>query len=241
MKAKPMLCNAAVARAIMDGLQTQDRRPIGNNRVWESDLVMDSETVNGKEASLGFEDAAGRWHKTEERAPHKPGDIIWLREPGRVVDFEYFPLRVDVEYLADRAAETVVMPERLQREDGLAGLPAWASETRGIPNGIFKEAARIFLKVTAVRVERIRDISIEDCVAEGVGGEETPCPVRSDKMHSDAWYDGEGCEACGALSARELFCAMWHELYPGSWERNDWVWVYEFERTEKPAGWPSCS
>ena len=64
------------------------------------------------------------------------------------------------------------------------------------------------------------------------------CPVRHDKMHSDAWYDGEGCEACGAPSARELFRQLWESIYPGSWERNDWVWVTEFERTERPEGWP---
>lgn len=35
MTIKPMLCKAPVVRAMLDGRQTQDRRPIGNDRVWE--------------------------------------------------------------------------------------------------------------------------------------------------------------------------------------------------------------
>lgn len=218
MKTKPMLCKGSVVRAIMEGLQTQDRRPIGNDRVWESDLVMDTDIVDGKEVSLGFEDASGRWHKTEERAPYQPGDIIWVREPGKVTAVgrgawgqKPFNLPIRVNYLADGTSLDMTLPNRFIRE---SGAPSWYRLSCGIPNGIFKEAARLFLKVTAVRVERIQDISQGDAEAEGMA-------------------DWEHYEC-----ARDEFKDLWCNLYPGSWESNEWVWVYEFERTERPAEWP---
>jgi hypothetical protein len=41
--------------------------------------------------------------------------------------------------------------------------------------------------------------------------------------------------------AKEAFRVLWDSLYPGSWERNDWVLVTEFERTERPADWPTAN
>ena len=97
-----------------------------------------------------------------------------------------------------------------------------------------KEAARIFLKVTNVRVEKLQDISEEDAIAEGI--------AVSSKVGSDGHYyykdynDTTDWPEVGWMHASTSFQTLWQSInakkYP--WESNPWVWVYDFERIEKP-------
>ena len=85
-----------------------------------------------------------------------------------------------------------------------------------------KEAARIFLRVTNVRVERLQDITVEDALAEG--------------MDKYIRLNGELDENSIITS----FIGIWNSTIKKSdldcygWNANPWVWVFEFERCEKP-------
>lgn len=70
-------------------------------------------------------------------------------------------------------------------------------------------ASRITLEVTAVRVERLQDISPEDCIAEGIPGGRGRIDITGD--YKDLWESING---------------------PGSWAANPWVWVVEFKRPQ---------
>ncbi len=94
-----------------------------------------------------------------------------------------------------------------------------------------KEAARIFLKVTNVRVERLQDISENDAIDEGIdffnhgyGGSPVGIWYRNYK------YGTNNC------SPKYSFQTLWDSINAKKhpWESNPWVWVYEFERIEKP-------
>lgn len=74
-----------------------------------------------------------------------------------------------------------------------------------------KEAARLFLRVTGVRVERLQDIDDDGVVAEGL-------KIGDD---FDVLWDS-------TIKKDDL------PLY--GWDANPWVWVIEFERREKPEG-----
>lgn len=63
------------------------------------------------------------------------------------------------------------------------------------------------IRITDIRVERIKSISRADCIKEG--------------LHLTMRNDAD---------SKDRFKWRWQEIYPGSWERNDWVWVIEFER-----------
>lgn len=86
-----------------------------------------------------------------------------------------------------------------------------------------KEAARIFLKVTDVRVERLQDMTLDDFLNEGIS-----IPYEAFNDPANAYMQG-----------KELFIHIWdstinkeqHNLY--GWDANPWVWVIEFERCEK--------
>lgn len=94
-----------------------------------------------------------------------------------------------------------------------------------------KEAARIFLKVTNVRVERLQEITDDGCIAEGV----YPSPCRK----CNATF---GCDTCSDEGYHETdgFSELWNSTIKKSdldrygWDANPYVWVIEFERCEKP-------
>lgn len=83
-----------------------------------------------------------------------------------------------------------------------------------------KEAARIWLKVTDVRAECMRDMTIEDMIREGI--------------------DTTGIiTTSGPINYRVVnrFEELWDSTVKEDWQKfasNPWVWVYEFERCEKP-------
>ncbi len=95
-----------------------------------------------------------------------------------------------------------------------------------------KGAARIFLEVTEVRVERLQDITQKDAKAEGSYLDRCEClPRRNDKTPIEKLFQQTGCHIHG----KEFRC-LWDSInakrgFP--WEDNPWVWVIEFERIEK--------
>lgn len=110
----------------------------------------------------------------------------------------------------------------------------WVRETVCMP----KKAARIFLRVKDVHVERLQEMTVLDAINEGCSG--TVCD------HADA-LPTIGCTECcntGWLeSPKAEFAQLWDktikptDLDTYGWEANPWVWVIEFERCEKPDGW----
>lgn len=89
-----------------------------------------------------------------------------------------------------------------------------------------REAARIWLKVTDVRVERLQEITPEQIIKEGTTG-----------------FDAEHLEVLGEHYDIP-FATLWDSTIKKSdldlygWAANPWVWVIEFEPCEKPDGWP---
>jgi len=115
-----------------------------------------------------------------------------------------------------------------------------------------KEAARIFLRVTDVRAERIQDIRDHDAIAEGAMFTDFGTYIPKGMISIDGgktyhqfnenqyagWsMESQFCPTQCHGTARGAFSEYWGKVYgKGAWERNDWVWVYTFERCEKPKG-----
>lgn len=83
-----------------------------------------------------------------------------------------------------------------------------------------KEAARIFLRVKDVRVERLQDMDEDAAIAEGVA--DSPAGTDSPLLRFTELWD--------KTIRRE-------DLREFGYHANPWVWVIEFERCEKPEGW----
>lgn len=87
-----------------------------------------------------------------------------------------------------------------------------------VPAAVTDPGQRIsetWLEVTRVRAERIQDITTEDARSEGY------ISVRHPASHF--W-----------MTPVDAFRSSWSKRYPGSWDRNDWVFVYDFEKVEAP-------
>jgi hypothetical protein len=88
-----------------------------------------------------------------------------------------------------------------------------------------REACRLFLRVTGVRVERLTKISEDDAMREG-------CRA------GDRYWNPESTPA---HSAKQSFMWLWNMLNAKRgylWCSDAWVWVYTFERCDRPQGWP---
>ena len=103
------------------------------------------------------------------------------------------------------------------------------------PYSMPKEAARIWLKVTDVRVERLQGITEEQACAEGTNHWDEAC------YENNGWHPTLGDpDSGGDCDIIVGFHKLWDSTIKKSeqdlygWEANPWVWVIEFERCEKP-------
>ena len=148
--------------------------------------------------------------------PYQPGDILYVRETWGYP----IALNSDEQYVfrADEVAESGF------KNDSHIWHPSIHMP---------KEAARIWLKVTNVYVQRLQEITEDGCIAEGV--------YPSNCRGCNATF---GCDNCPDEGSNEIddFSEIWNSTVKKSdldrygWDANPWVWVIEFERCEKPEG-----
>ena len=219
MAIKPILFNTEMVRAILDGRKSCTRRIIKPQ--WEECphcKYVHKEYIYDKLAENVYCARCGYPLVPERRAPYHTDDILYVRETWhKAYDGEkYF-------YLADK------MTNREERKLLDYDNVKWRPSIH-MP----KEAARIWLKVTDVWVERLKSITEGGAIREGVEGEKC--------HHTNA--GAFGCTDCmntGWIEPPQVeFMQIWDSTIKKSdldrygWDANPYVWVIEFERCEKP-------
>ena len=221
--AKAILFNTEMVRAILDGRKTCTRRVI------ELPENMDGVPVGKSGDSsnpLGFMYPGGI-----KRPPYQPGDILYVRETWE--RFECWNCEGDESGSCPKEPQKSVLDKvcgcyMYRATDEISGDAKWHPSIR-MP----KEAARIWLKVTDVRVERLQDITPKGAESEGVGN-----LFYDDIGYGEKNYGTEVDTEYGI--AKEQFAWLWESTIKKSdidrygWDANPWVWVIEFERCEKP-------
>ncbi len=221
---KPIIFNTEMVQAILEGRKTVTRR------------VIKPQPPEGYDYSQGLSNLFYAkflnsnseifLSKTPYMAPclnEEVGDTLYVRETWCKVE-------EDVDSIFFEDSGVMYNGQVLYRADGidLTDIGKWRPSIH-MP----KKAARIFLEVTDVRVERLQDITEEQAIKEGVGN------LFIDHIA----YSGE--EKYNAPSKRETLAIEQFELLWNStikkqdldrygWEANPWVWVIEFKRIEKP-------
>lgn len=226
---KPILFNTEMVKAILEGRKTVTRRIADiNTEITCGDGTKDHEFVldnfNPVHKPTGFvcRRCGFGVAPRHSRAPvgtsffrprYWPGDILYVREtwqkhrirkPRKAVPADF--QEIQYSYRADG---------EIANSDGT---PFTWRPSIHMP----KEAARIFLKVKSVRVERLQSITADECPMEGVWPL-AACTVGE----RDTYY-------------RSKFAELWDstikpaDLDECGWNANPWVWVIRFERCEKP-------
>ncbi len=160
------------------------------------------------------------------KPPYQPGDILYVRETWE--HFDCCSCEGDEHGNCPKEPQKSVIDKRgygcymYRATDEISGDAKWHP-----PRYMPKEAARIWLKVTDVKIERLQDVTEDGAKAEGAidnrGFIHSP-ENEYDRIHT----------------AREHFIRIWNSTIKKSnlnrygWDASPWVWVIEFERCEKP-------
>ncbi|UEC03927.1 ASCH domain-containing protein [Burkholderia vietnamiensis] len=229
MKERPILFSGPMVRAILEGRKTQTRRvmkhqapddvaPITIARYPPTIVDRHGDQAPGPEIFGAFSDD-GEWGC---KSPFgEPGDRLWVREAFMPAPFEAAPerphaTRWNIAYAAGGQLEVTAPPGynptlyNYERWTPSIHMPRWAS--------------RITLEITAVRAERLQDISEQDARAEGI-----------DKTAAGFWSTYGQSNVDGTYSPRLSFQFLWDSINAvggHGWEANPWVWVVEFRRIE---------
>jgi hypothetical protein len=231
IKERPILFSAPMVRAILEGRKTVTRREVKKKAALDC-------------LASGFEPAFLTLPGNSDLCPYgRPGDRLWVRETWYCDHFEVMrgpylkPDDLDI-------GEAIDDGTLVYAADGLAPYeqeqPTWKPSIH-MP----RWACRILLEITAVRVERLQDISEEQAQAEGCfftdygqqcahGGTGwkdigiCPAVVGHQQRTGWAWDKTTSHEECLG-SPRWAFANLWNAT-GGDWDSNPWVWVVEFKR-----------
>lgn len=202
MAIKPILFNTEMVRAILDGRKTCTRRivkgAIPDDAMWGYTMF----TPKGCISCRGV--YADEYGEKFFRLPYQQGDILYVRETwckgSWMNEKERYYYKADDNDFHCVWHPSIHMP---------------------------KEAARIWLKVTGVRVERLQDITFDSCQNEGI--------YDDYKTYSETYTNN-----LRRVAYPKAFARLWNSTIKKTdigrydWNANPWVWVIEFERCEKP-------
>lgn len=233
-KAKQILFDTEMVKAILSGRKTQTRRAIKPQPIcYDSNITLEPHNndfflsaekhwlrcrVCGHDPEYSREgcDISHHWSQ-----PYCPGDILYVRETFAKMNCnECNADATDCESAVERNGLTIFCSGEMYVYKATDLLPDGIKWRPSIH--MPKEAARIFLRVTDVRVERLQDINGYGILAEGVdNGKSNPTMgARWDNMQLMA------------------FSELWNSTVKKSdfdrygWDANPWVWVIELERVE---------
>lgn len=229
MRVLPVLFNTGMVQAVLDGRKTVTRRLV---------------RVRYQEKECGFEIASNkatgqRWvYTTDDEGfmrrqiipPYQPGDILYVRETWAFIPC----IGCNGDYARPGSGLACYDIQAVEYDDG-----------DGISDGCFvyradcnnperitwrpsiympKAAARIWLKVTDVKIQRLQEMGLDDFLNEGV------------TIRPEACNDPDNAY----MQARHIFTSIWDSTIQSQdkdkygWAANPWVWVAEFKRCGKP-------
>lgn len=214
----PILFNTEMVQAILDGRKTVTRRKIDADIVNSFDIDTDGSVY-------GCQNRDGDFENAENFCRYHPGDILYVRETWAWEPCWDCGLDMGEGGCAEESVTRIYNQKK--REYGCYCYKASMEDGEELSVDTWhpsihmpKAAARIWLMVTDVRVERLQEMTASESAKEG---------IQLSKQ-----YDTN--ERAYILK----FADVWDSTIKKSdqniygWEANPWVWVIEFERCEKP-------
>ncbi|MDR0250538.1 MAG: hypothetical protein LBI35_04395 [Burkholderiales bacterium] len=211
MKEYPIIFSDEMVRAILDGRKTQTRRVI---RPQPADgirpYIFSNDKVQGWVSSLKHKHG----NSTVHICPYgQAGDGLWVRESWQAwKEFD------------DTKAKD--LPEEMRlRINYTADGNIWDAKKRRSIH-MPRCASRILLEITDVRVQRVQDISENDCWSEGID-------AVDGALDDLKIYEMAKRMNCSFEEARPTFAVLWDTINAKrgyGWDANPWVWAITFKR-----------
>jgi len=237
VKERPILFSASMVCAILEGRKTVTRRSVKATKA-HADGFMMLDHGNGWRPYNAFGDFTSDHEGMEYPITcqyGKPGERLWVRETWSDVNLQGAP---GIAYRADGEVRELMEDASFLDEDGAFNYDDprsktcqftwWSEDLLGGKQGRWRPsihiprwASRILLEITAVRVERLQDISEDQAKAEGVR-------LYTDHVELGERWHVDGIETYSA-DPRKSFELLWTSV-GGDWNANPWVWVVEFRR-----------
>lgn len=197
MKEHPVIFNSEMVKAILDGRKTMTRRIV------KPDLP---ESINPASVMWNEFNMVVQSHHdgTIVKCPYgKPSDRLWVRE-----SFAWGPKEIGPPYHYKSDYEGSIVDWK------------WKPSIH-MP----RSASRITLEITGIRIERLQDISKEDCLKEGIG-RHVPVPGDGEPIYTN-YEDPKD----PLLHPKTSFLTLWESINGSdSWYDNPWVWVLSFKK-----------
>lgn len=234
MAIKPILFNAEMVRAILDGRKGCTRRLVKN----------DVEAVLNSPYHKAHPEVEDKQIISKLcNPPYQLGDIIYIRETwawcpcwdcGLDVEETGCGHEQEQKYNGEKKEHGCYIYRASCADNEYPSVDTWHPSIH-MP----KEAARIWLKVTDVKVERLQEMKPVDVIKEGAYSDCWDCLNTYGESGSQCCYGTEEqCSQCDEVMME------WEKLWTSTikksdldcygWDANPWVWVIEFERCEKP-------
>lgn len=227
---KPILFNTEMVKAILDGRKSVTRRIVKELPVdaefagWLTDSTSPEDTKDIGKAAFKTKEPTEKCGCVFRKPLCEIGDILYVRETWK----EYAPYKYM--YKADGEQK-----DCSNLWEGInANLGVWSPSIH-MPT----IAARIFLLVTNVRVERLQDITVNEIKKEGALNFCSDCTHVNDYC-GEMVHVSENCSLAYEGDAKVCFHYLWdstidmkNHWMDQSWGANPWVWVIEFERISK--------
>jgi hypothetical protein len=227
MKEKPIIFSTEMVKAILAGNKSMTRRVIKPQPImhdFESHKALAFKEPFTKPGYIAVGVDRVKECPSYLRCPYgQVGDILWVRETWAIHDLILKPKKLnpnDEAWFYKRKFSPEMVPHIVYAADYPVG--SWKGAWRS-PRFMPKIAARLFLKVKDIRVERLQDITEEDAIAEGVAWKRA-ADINA-LENSESVID----------RAKVLFMRLWDTLNAKrgyGWDLNPFVWVVEFERAE---------
>ncbi len=207
MKESPIIFSTPMVKAILEGRKTQTRRIFKCS--WRHDI---------EDGKAYIEMPDGTW--PELISPYgKPGDLLWVRETHQHTSC----LNINPE---DENYGYVYRADGQPWDD----YDGWKwKRSIHMP----KAAARIWLQITEVKVERLENITKEDAIAEGIEIWEQQGITRYKaygKFLTGFWDDGNHLSIGAVHPAIASFRSLWASINGyDNLNSNPWLWVISFK------------
>lgn len=207
---------------VVKGEKTQTRRMINPEPIIKNDWFID-EIEGWKQAPFAVVLKLRNREQYEImqflNPKYKVGEIVYLKEPYILYQEEYQESKSSqsgIQY-AYKFGNHLSIDEITGKSDS-----KWK-------NKLFmpESAARYFIEITAVRAERLQDISEDDCIKEGIDSFFNP--LFSETRYKDYLNPNSECR-----SPQSSYASLINKINgKGTWEKNPFVWVYDFRLTTR--------